>query len=169
MEAMANPQAVAYLRENREKFPPGTLREQLLHAGYPQAVIDAALAEVFGSPAAAGARPGFFNFRAPRTYRSFGEKIPDFLLGFFGVLIVNVALSFFFGGASRIFGLYRFGYGLIFGPLLGLVFLVGEIALIFFFWKRRRWLAYGVLATWILAAIFVALGILAFFFIARSF
>jgi len=166
---MANPTIVQYLQGNRSKYPVDALKKRLLESGYPANEIDTAVAEVFGgaapAPVSAGTR-SFFDFRTPRTYVSFGKKLGDFLFGFFGVFVVNIVLGGFVGSLLGIMVRSLIGYGSGYssslpslGPLLGVGLLIIEIWLIFYFWKRRHYLARGILFALLLPLILIVIGI----------
>ncbi|MDO8559726.1 MAG: hypothetical protein Q7S23_01655 [bacterium] len=139
---MAHSAVVAYLRANKDRFPEAVLRQQLQQQGYPEAVIATGVAEVYGlatvkTPTAHPQR--FFDWRVPFTYWSSGQRVGHFLLGLLlgGVLsLVFSLLNVFLNRAETLFA----GGGL-FALRIGL--------LAFFFW-RRPWLGWGLLAATVL-------------------
>src|SRR3989344_3403577 len=80
---MAHSAVVAYLRQNRERYPLTALRQQLATNGYPAAVIEAGVREVFGRAAlhSGSVAPRTFDFRHPYPYHTVGQKVGHFLLG----------------------------------------------------------------------------------------
>lgn len=126
---MPNEQVLLYLRENKEKFSRETLMEQLRVSGYPEADITEGVSSVYDGVSLRETSPwNFWDFKTAHTYRSSSEKTLDALFGFFGPLLFFVFLPL--------------------GFLLDLFFL-------FYFWKRRRYIAYGVLDRWIISFLLV--------------
>ena len=161
-------QAVEYLWQNKDRYVIEKLKEQLRKLGYPENVIAAATEKVYlgtskeglssEGKGVGGARQSFFDFRSKKVYRSLGEKILDFFAGFFGILVLH--LLFGVGG-----GLLRYG------PLSGislLVFVV-QIVLIFYFWRRRRYLARGLLSAILIPLLLVGVAIAYVFLVFKVF
>lgn len=172
---MINENILKYLRGNKDKFSQQVLKEKLVGAGYPRDQIGEGIRIIYGgevppSPAA-GAKTSFWDFKSARTYTSSGEKFVDFLAGFFAPPVAVFVSSFFFGGFFNILGLMprSFFYG--FGPLTWIFPLAGfifHIWAIFYFWKRRRYLARGLLFILILPLTFIGIGIFIFFVLFRG-
>ncbi len=144
-----NQGVVDYLKENKDKFPGDVLIEQLVRVGHLPQEIQDAVNFVYGekndfivsnSSVNSVAPTSFSDFKSFKTYTIFAEKRNDFLLGFFVPIIFNVVFRFvpffvpFVGGIISL-GLYIF-------------------ALVYFF-RRRRFIFYGLLANFLLGIIIV--------------
>jgi len=161
-------QAVEYLWQNKDRYVIEKLKEQLRKLGYPENVIAAATEKVYlgtskeglssEGKGVGGARQSFFDFRSKKVYRSLGEKVLDFFVGFFGILV----LFWIFVVIAAIFGIHLFS----FGPLPGTPFFVFAVQIfgIFYFWKRRRFLARGLLSA-ILIPLLLAGVVIAYVFL----
>jgi len=149
-------QAIAYLQLYKSRYPFETLKQQLEQNGYPKDIIEAAIAEVFlGKPRQSvsglgleGVKGSFFDFRHRKVYTAFWQKFVDFLIGFFGTLF----LSLFLPGILRLV-LQISSYRSQIAILSSFVVLAGAIAGIIYFWKRRHYLARGILVFTILMLI----------------
>lgn len=149
--------ALEYLRQNKDKFPLEVLRKKLIEAGYPQDQIEEGIRIVYGgqipSPSAVASSLSFWDFRNVRVYRTAGQKVIDALFGFFVVpFVVGIpfTLLFVFSGFSygfRSSGDFGFVNLATFAPF------VIQIALIFYFWQKRRYLAYGLTVSVILGSL----------------
>jgi len=161
MAGSSNPVA-EYLKANKDKFTLDVLRQKLLEAGYQKEVIDQAVLEVFQiggvKPAVLKATAGFFDFRNVKTYHTFGEKLVDFLIGWFlvgwlGSLLIYLVVVRFFSNFLDAYARYIF---MLFSLL---VIFALHIFGIFYFWKRRHYLARGlvfaILLSIILATVFI--------------
>jgi len=148
-------QAVAYLRQNRERYTREVLTEQMQKAGYADEVIRVATARVFSevpSPPSVQTTEGgqsFFDLRSRKIYRSAGERVIDFLVGFIGIHILgfvfNIALTSLLS-ILNIFGLRLYSLYFI-TPLALVVLYVGGIV---YLWRRRKYIAIGILSTLLL-------------------
>jgi len=85
-----------------------------------------------------------------KIYTEKKEKVIDFLIGFFGIPLgfglfaggVSAFVQFLFSPAHK----SSFGFiAAIFGAIVWLVALVVPIILIVYFWRRRRFIALGLL------------------------
>ena len=155
-------QAVAYLQLYISKYPYDVLKQQLRQNGYPDGIIEEATRQVFSggtqqqAPYSSSASElltgqaegggGFFDIRRKRAYTSGGLKFLDFAVGLFGLLLIFRILGGIIEFVSDIFGFRLYGLG-IFGLLFvfGGLYLALPIAGIVYFWKRRRFLARGML------------------------
>ncbi len=153
---MANENILTYLRENKERYPIEVLRKKLVGAGYPQNQVEEGIRIVYGgeapSPPKIGPKHSFWDFKNVRTYYSTGEKILDALFGFF---IVSSVVNFILGSFLRIifgYGGYYGGYGLF--NISQLVLWGIQIGAVIYFWRRRRYLAYGLAASLVLGVLF---------------
>ncbi len=128
-----------YLEENKAKYPRETLAGELRGGGYPEDEIQAGLQAVYGGVGVSPATFSFWDFRSVRTYHHGIEKFIDFVAGFFAALVFFTALPSFSG----------------FTPI---VLFVG-ILVIFSCWKKRRYVALGMLFGSSLAFSFISLFI----------
>jgi len=163
-------QAVAYLRQHKGRYTTEVLTEQMQKAGYADEVIQAATARVFSEvplPASSQASikqtseggQSFFDLRSRKVYRSAWEKVIDFLTGFIGAPILGFVLSIFLNlliGAMTILGLRL--YNLYFITPLALVVLY--VAGIIYLWRRRRYIAIGILSTLLLGILLIGFFII---------
>lgn len=120
-----------YLESNKDKYSQESLIEQLKKAGYTENDIRDGVQSVYASKMLsgdAGAVSGgnFWDFKSKKSYINSSEKWKDFLFGFFAPWIL--------GMLSLVV------------PFFSLVVLVGEIFAIVYFFNRRRFIAYGILA-----------------------
>ena len=136
---------VDYLNENKDKFPKDTLIEQLVKVGHLPEEIQEAAEFVYGEKtefmisnnSVYPAEPtSFWDFKGFKTYTTFAEKRNDFLLGFFAAIVSGFVFRIIpFAGGIISFGLYIF-------------------ALVFFY-KRRKFIFYGLLADILLGILIV--------------
>ncbi|MCH7605025.1 hypothetical protein IID24_03510 [Patescibacteria group bacterium] len=172
-------QAVAYLRQNKERYAREALTEQMQKAGYSDEVIQSAADQVFSeapippslqtlTTQTSGRGQSFFDLRSRKVYRSAGEKVIDFLTGFIGIhifgFVLNIFLSFLLGALS-IFGLRLYSLYFI-TPLALVVFYVGGII---YLWRRRRYIAIGILSTLLLGILLIGFLIIMFSVFSRGF
>ncbi len=129
---MVNENIISYLRQNKGKYSPEVLKEKLKGAGYPLNQIEEGFRVVYGdgpgvsSPEAP--KTSFWDFKNVRVYRSTGEKIIDALFGFFvPILVISFAASFL--------GYYDIGLSAI--PI--------QVVAAIYFWRKRRYIGYGLL------------------------
>lgn len=147
---MAHPAVVAYLRANKDRFPIAVLRQQLSGQGYPAAVVDAGVTEVYDAAAAPpslspAAPQRFFDWRARFTYRTFGQRVGHFMLGVLLGGVLSLALYIFtIPLAGQLFGWD--GTSL----MLEIGLLVARVALLAWFFFKRAWLGWGLLAATVL-------------------
>jgi len=163
---MAESAALRHLRENAGKYPKEELVKQLRVAGYPEAEIASAVLRFEkGNSVAAAPSGDFFDFKTPRVYTSVGQKIGDFVTGFFGYLVFSVLSSFLF------YSLFRFA---VFGAPFALRFFPGllsfgiAIAAIIYLWKRRRWVCYGMISLLLVSVSLAFLGLGVLYFLLRA-
>lgn len=162
---MVNQNILNYLRENKDKFPQEVLRKKLVETGYPLNQIEEGIKIVYeGTPIPPvppmPQRTDFWDFKSIKIYTNFGEKLLDFLAGFFAPIIIGWAISFLFG-ILRFFIYYPFG-GLSWIFYLGI--LIAQIFGIFYFWKKRHYFARGLLFCLILLPILIIIGLFLLFF-----
>lgn len=151
---MASENIVTYFQENKSTYSQEILIQKLREAGYREEDIQEGVRFVYfglsGVSAAVLSRKGknFFGFKNTRVYSTTGEKIRDFL---FGLIAIPLVFSILFGllGVDSLFRpsydynyRYRQGYYFSTGSILSLLV---EIGLVFYLWKRRRFIAYGVI------------------------
>jgi len=131
---MANENITTYLQENKEKYSVEVLAGKLRSAGYPEDQIQEGVRLVYGGGASGvaptGAKTSFWDFRSIRVYRSGGEKIIDALFGFFVVGTL---------APLPIFLIFR---GFVGFPIMMLFY----IGFVIYLWRRRKFMALGVLA-----------------------
>lgn len=127
-----NQNIVTYLNENKEKYPKDVLVAELRKSGYTEEEITEGVAQVFEGKALAAANTSFWNFKDKKVYASAGQKWADFLFGVF-VHIFITFISFFFLG--------HFFYIVLF------------ILLAVCLHKYRRYMFYGMIATFVLLLI----------------
>lgn len=143
--------AIQYIKEHRAQHPINSLRENLQKAGYPKELVDGAVSAAFGGKGIndilSGEKLTFFDFRTRHNYTSFRERILDFLFGFLGIY----ALYFFIYFLTPALSL-----------LSGVVFLA-HIGLIIYLWRRRHYIARGLLFTILLPILLVVLALIFFF------
>ncbi|OHA47757.1 MAG: hypothetical protein A2806_01520 [Candidatus Terrybacteria bacterium RIFCSPHIGHO2_01_FULL_48_17] len=165
---MAESAALRYLLENSTRYPKDVLMKNLKDAGYPESEIAAALKQL-AQPLQPGVTRdgGFFDFKNKRFYKSVWQKVGDFAFGFFGFWVIG----YIFSRLLYAFIPFRFfAYGplaLRFFPVL--VSLGIFIGVIMYFWKRRRWISYGVLATFVIGFLLAGIVLLFLGFALRSF
>jgi len=161
--------AAAYLRENKGRHSKEVLVEQMQKAGYSDQVIQAAVTQVFSGVAvpptsqssdtrATERSQGFFDLRNRKVYDSVGGKVIDFFAGVVAIFLGFFVYTFvnFFLGFLTIFGLRL--YILSFIPsIVLLVFYVGGIL---YLWKRRKYIAIGMLSLLLLGIIVIGFLIL---------
>lgn len=121
-------QAIAYIQLYKSKYPVETLKQQLEQNGYPKDTIDKAVYEVFVGPDRdktvtddSKKWRGFSDFKHRRTYTSFGARLGDFLIGFFVTVLAWLLMPF------------------------SLLVFIGLIAGIIYLWKRRYYIALGMI------------------------
>jgi hypothetical protein len=83
-----NQNIVAYLQENKEKYPQEMLVDQLKKAGYLELDIQEGILIVFNNAKSSltqkeVALMNFWDFKTPKIYTGSYEKWKDFLFGFF--------------------------------------------------------------------------------------
>lgn len=145
--------AVEYLRQNKDKFPPESLRKRLIEAGYPLDQIAEASRIVYGEkpsfPSPVGAKASFWDFKNVRVYQTTGEKFLDVLFGFFILpFIIGIPFTLLFGFLGFSYGFRDFGqFGFGFPILIIFIPTIIRIVLIFYFWQRRRYIVYGLIAS----------------------
>lgn len=143
--------AVQYIREYKAQHPIDILRENLQKIGYPKELVDRAVSIALGEKEIKDVlfeeKLKFFDFRTRHNYISFRERILDFLFGFFGILALYYFIYFL---TSTLY------------LLSGILFLV-HIGLIVYLWKRRHYIAHGLLFAILLPFLLVGLALLFFF------
>lgn len=163
-------QAVAYLRQHKGRYTTEVLTEQMQKAGYTDEVIQAAAARIFSevslptsSQASIKQAPeggqSFFDIRSRKVYRSGWEKVIDFLAGFIGIHILGFVLFIFSNvllGVLAIFGLRLYSLYFI-TPLALVVLYIGGIV---YLWRRRRYIAIGILSTLLLGILLIGFFII---------
>ncbi len=170
---MAHPAVVEYLRANKDRFSLTVLRQQLQQQGYPEAVIDVCVAEVFGvgmvAPKTPTARPQrFFDFRRPFIYRTIGQKVGHFLIGLV-VIPLLYSVVFRISTSPWVPAANDYSWGSIFeynfkAFFITSVIVVGiYIVLWVYAFRYRRWVFWGMLPV----AVGVIYGITALFFMLR--
>lgn len=136
---MADPEHVArvraYLEEHRQRYDQNALRSQLLASGHPEAVVDLALAQVYGydPPPATAATP------PQRSWLWMALTILATMIGTYVVLVLLFGLALDSSNAL-----------VIFSPLLLLPLQIGVALLV----RRRnhplaRRLIWGIAAAWV--------------------
>jgi hypothetical protein len=162
---MVNQNIIDYLRENKDKFSQEVLRKKLIEAGYPKDQIEEGIRIVYEklpiplSPPEAPRETSFWDFKSVKIYTNFGEKLLDFLAGFFAPIIIGWGISWLLG-ISAYFMYPSFGFRWI----LSLGILIAQIFGIFYFWKRRHYFARGLLFCLILLSILIIIGLFLLFF-----
>jgi hypothetical protein len=145
---------IAYLNENKEKYPKEVLIAELRKSGYSEEDIAEGVGQVFEgkAPMLAPANTSFWNFKDKKVYTSAGQKWADFLFGVF-------APSVFWFTSLLIFSFISYGISYIyFVP-----FLI-DIAIAVYLFNRRRFIFYGLLAS----LVFVPIIFTIFIFLAFS-
>lgn len=122
-----------YLESNKDKYSQESLVEQLKKAGYTKNDINAGIQHVYVGrtlPGDAGAVSGgnFWDFKSKKSYVNSSEKWKDFLFGFFAPWLFTGIVS-------------------IVVPFFSFAVLIGEIFAIVYLFNRRRFIAYGLLAS----------------------
>jgi hypothetical protein len=150
-----NQNIITYLNENKEKYSKEVLVAELRKSGYAEGDIAEGVAQVFSLSAVAGAKEGgvtpvvaktsFWNFKDKKTYTKASEKWADFLFGVFSPIIFGVALS--------IFRFMRVGW----------IFLLSEVVLAVYFFNRRRFIFYGLVASVVILPLILMLFIVTMF------
>jgi len=107
--------AIAYLEQYKDRYSLEKLKRQLIQNGYPKDIIDKAVSEVFVGWG------GFLDFKHRRTYTSFGSRLVDFFIGFLITVLAWLLLPF------------------------SLLIFIGLIAGVIYLWKRRYYVALGML------------------------
>lgn len=142
--------AVLYIQQHKDKYSVDELKKKLQESGYPENVIaEAEKSALSVSVSTDGAI-------AENISR--GKKIVDFLMGFFGYYLFNFITLFFVGWIIRV---------LFFG--VGLISFGASIYLYFYFRKRRKYVARGILTAFILSILLVIAVFLFLFFIFGGF
>jgi len=161
---MVNQNIINYLKENEDKFPQEVLKKRLIEAGYPKDQIEEGIRIVYKgvsippTPPGVARKTNFWDFKTIKIYTNFGEKILDFLAGFFAPIVIGLGIYLFFGILG--FFIYPFRYLFWIFPL-GI--LIAEIFGIFYFWRRRHYFARGLLFFLILPFILILIGLFLLF------
>lgn len=144
--------AIDYIKANKDKYSKEVLIEQLRKTGYSEVDIEESAAIAYAGTQFAGnnlqavSAGNFWDFKSKRTYTKPSEKQKDFLFGFFA--------PWFLGIVSSII------------PFIGnLIVIVGGIFAIIYFFNRRRFISYGLLAN--IATSLVVVGIFIVFIFSR--
>lgn len=118
-----NQQIIKYLQENKDKKTREELTKELQEKGHKENEIEEALNTIYicSNPL----KRDFWDFSSPKTYCSRSEKTRDFFVGLFGPVIAGIIFII---------------------PFLGvLVYVIYYFYSIFYFYKRRKWISYGIL------------------------
>lgn len=130
---------IKYLQKNKDRYSRQQLTDALRTSGHSEEDIRAA-AEVVYNPSRN--RTGFWGFKVPKYYVDRKEKILDLVTGFFLFFVwAYVVLA----GLLRLLVSY-FNDVLLLSIFVGAVFLVGFILGSIFFFIKRRFMFYGMVA-----------------------
>jgi hypothetical protein len=134
-----NQNIVTYLQDNKDLFSKEVLVDQLKKAGYEEGDIAGGVACVYDAAASSdqtAQQGGFLDFKSIKTYVNSSDKWKDFLFGFFAPFLCGLLLAIV--------------------PILGsLVFLAAYVFFLVYFFKRRRFIFYGMLAELVLMPLVV--------------
>ncbi len=147
---MVNERIINYFREYKDRFPKEVLKEKLITAGYPEKEVKEGIEVVYGR------RKDFRELETAKLYTTSGQKLLDFLIGFFAPEIVSIVVYFLLYLFSFYFKVYFHSLFIFF--ILLILILVGQIFGIFYFWKKRKYLALGLLFALLFP--FIVLGVL---------
>lgn len=143
-----NQNIIAYLKENKDRYPQDALIEQLRKSGYLEQDIQEGIVFIYADFGKAALETGqsddFWNFKTKKVYASSFEKRKDFLFGFF----THASLVFLFVFA----GMLIFGsFGSSFSAIIPLIVLIIIIMASVYLFNRRRFIFYGILMGIIIA------------------
>lgn len=125
--------------------------ENLQKAGYPKELVDRAVSAALGEKEINDIRSEekliFFDFHTRHNYTSFRERILDFFFGFLSPYVLYFFIYFLTPALS----------------LLAWVVFLAHIGLIVYLWRRRHYIARGLLFAILLPVLLVGLALLFFF------
>ncbi|GEM_PF-1310879 len=154
---MVDRRIINYLRENKNKFPQEVLKRKLIEASYPKDQIEEGIRIVYEG-FVPKEKISFWDFKSIKIYKTFREKLLDFLAGFFTPAIFGLGIYFLLGILSAfIYPFYPFRYFFSLFRIFLLAILGIQIFGIFYFWRKRKYLARGFLFSLILPLILIGL------------
>jgi len=149
---------INYFKKYKDRFPKEVLKEKLINAGYPEEEVKEGIEIVYGK------KRNLRRLETTKLYITSAEKQLDFLIGFFAPGIVSTIFSLIVYYFLHLLGFsFRVYFHSFFAFLIPILTLGGHIFGIFYFWKRRRYLALGLLFALLFP--FILLGLLILFFL----
>lgn len=117
-----NQDIIKYLQDNKEQYSQEELTEKMKEDGYDKHDIEQGIKEVYicSNPL----NKDFWNFSSKKTYCQSSEKAKDFLFGFLGPIAPLLLLIIPILGPLVYFGFYFYT--------------------LFYFFGKRKWIAYGI-------------------------